>query len=169
MTSHKICGACKEVRPAGCFAPHRKLRSGLNTYCRTCVNARAKQRRVGLRMSKQCLDCAIPLVTDKKKCEDCLERGLRPIRKVRLKAIQAYGGACVCCGEREPKFLTFDHIHNDGAKHRREQAAGGSAIQYWLRANNYPKDVVQLLCFNCNCGRATTRSKRCPHELRKQA
>ena len=31
-----------------------------------------------------------------------------------------YGGACACCGEREFRFLTLDHIENNGSKLRRE-------------------------------------------------
>ena len=41
--------------------------------------------------------------------------------KLRADAIEAYGSKCSCCGESESRFLTFDHINNDGAEHRRVQ------------------------------------------------
>jgi hypothetical protein len=30
-----------------------------------------------------------------------------------------YGSSCECCGEKEPLFLTVDHVKNDGHLHRK--------------------------------------------------
>jgi hypothetical protein len=65
-----------------------------------------------------------------------------------------YGGyrcACECgCGITEPGFLTIDHINNDGAEHRREK---GPNLYQILYNEEYPKGF-QVLCYNCNLGRA---------------
>ena len=55
--------------------------------------------------------------------------------------------ACACCGETRYRTLTFDHINNDGADHRREMK--NTFIPRWLIKNNFPADF-QVLCMNCN-------------------
>ena len=50
-------------------------------------------------------------------------------RKVKKEAIIHYGGECVCCGEKEIKFLTIDHTKGNGKKHR--EKTGYSQIGYW--------------------------------------
>jgi hypothetical protein len=56
-----------------------------------------------------------------------------------------YGGKCVGCGETHPYRLTFDHVNDDGADERRK----GVKIYPWLIRNNFPKDIIQCLCWNC--------------------
>lgn len=79
--------------------------------------------------------------------------------RLKLEAIEAYGGQCQCCGESNPKFLTLDHINSDGAEHRRND---GGNIWNYVKRNNYPSDL-QLLCWNCNCGRYYNGGV-CPHD-----
>jgi len=88
-------------------------------------------------------------------------------RKRREIVLFFYGGnppKCACCGEMEIKFLTLDHINNDGAKHRRElwknNKKGGNLCQ-WLITNNFPKGF-QILCYNCNCAKGFYG--KCPHQ-----
>lgn len=73
--------------------------------------------------------------------------------RLRLKneVMNAYGGACACCGETELEFLTIDHINNDGAKQRRDNPKihGGGALYRWLRKQDWPSGF-QCLCMNCN-------------------
>lgn len=87
--------------------------------------------------------------------------------KIRLETIAAYGGKCKCCGETNEGFLTLDHVNNDGADHRRELGRKAS-LHLWAKNAGYP-DTLQVLCYNCNCGRATNGGV-CPHEalLRRQ-
>jgi hypothetical protein len=80
--------------------------------------------------------------------------------------IAAYGGACICCGETEPNFLTIDHIFNDGAKHQRSLGLKGKAGIHMYRAlkkAGFPRDRYRLMCFNCNCGRQRNGGT-CPHQ-----
>ncbi len=91
------------------------------------------------------------------------ERGREYWRLLRHKAIMQYGGyRCACCGESEPKFLTLDHIHNNGGTHRKEIGNRGSGIFKWLRDNDYPPGF-QVLCMNCNHGKALNGGT-CPHK-----
>ena len=83
-------------------------------------------------------------------------------RKSRLKCLNHYSNGkykCDCCGEKEIKFLTIDHINNDGTKHRKEI---GQNITFWLIKNNFPKGF-QILCYNCN--NAKRIYGKCPHYL----
>ena len=78
-----------------------------------------------------------------------------------------YGRVCVCCGETIPEFLTIDHINDDGYTHRKNlnggtKKGGNQELLRWIIRNNYP-DTIRVLCWNCNCGRARTQTKECPH------
>lgn len=85
------------------------------------------------------------------------------LRRIRIETLVAYSNdgipKCVCCGEREINFLTFDHINNDGAEHRKIPAVK-SSLALWLRKNSYPK-IIQILCYNCNLAKAFYGV--CPH------
>ncbi|MDE1814921.1 MAG: hypothetical protein KGI05_09715, partial [Thaumarchaeota archaeon] len=72
---------------------------------------------------------------------------------------------CACCGESIVEFLTMDHINNDGAEHRRK--IGSAYLYSWLISNNFPEGF-QVLCWNCNCARARSKDKICPHKLHRQ-
>lgn len=83
-------------------------------------------------------------------------------RRLRLKCLDYYGNSnpkCACCGETEIKFLTIDHINNDGAKHRKMVKT--SNIYQWLVKNKFPEGF-QLLCYNCNCSKGFYGE--CPHK-----
>lgn len=78
------------------------------------------------------------------------------------KVLAHYGRKCVCCGEDNPGFLTIDH--KDGTGHVDRKAnknRGGWTFYYKIVKLGFPKNL-QLLCFNCNCGKQ--RLGRCPHE-----
>lgn len=81
-------------------------------------------------------------------------------RKLRQKAVDAYGGKCTCCGETRFEFLCIDHVHGGGNEHRKT-VQSGTPLLHWLQKRNYP-DGFQLLCSNCNSARG--RFGRCPHE-----
>lgn len=75
--------------------------------------------------------------------------------KLRLKreVFTAYGNKCSClkCDVENPKFLTIDHVNNDGAEHRKK-VKSGTQILLWARRNNFPP-TLRLMCWNCNCAR----------------
>lgn len=94
------------------------------------------------------------------RCQMCraLYGGMRRL-KIRIEAIQAYGGKCACCGEARFEFLAIDHKYNDGAEHRR-QIRGD--LYAWLKVRGWPRDRFQLLCHNCNMSKAFYGY--CPHK-----
>jgi hypothetical protein len=71
------------------------------------------------------------------------------------------GNKCVCCGESTYEFLTFDHKHGGGMKHRGEAGVGGT---FWKKvlADPEAKNKYRILCFNCHM--SITFFKYCPHE-----
>lgn len=84
----------------------------------------------------------------------------------------AYGGyICRCCGEAEPKFLSIDHVNNDGNERRKElrygvgKAGGGIKLYMKIAELGFPSDY-QVLCMNCNWGKARNNGV-CPHETAK--
>lgn len=109
----------------------------------------------------ECKECYDKKKTEEKKPQREKYNSLDRIRKneLRLDAIKAYGGKCVCCDEEEEIFLTFDHVFDDGQAHRKV-AGTGPRLYRWLRDHGYP-DTIQLLCWNCNW--AKSRRGGCPH------
>ena len=71
---------------------------------------------------------------------------------------------CVCCGEKELEFLSFDHILGGGTRHVKN--LGNKRIFMWLKKNNYP-DGFQVLCMNCNFAKG--KIGYCPHERKNAA
>lgn len=85
-------------------------------------------------------------------------------RKLKDAAYAAYGGyRCNCCGETEEAFLSVDHVNNDGAEHR--ISVSNRSIYKWLEKNNYPEGF-QILCMNCNFGKARNGGI-CPHKSKR--
>ena len=82
---------------------------------------------------------------------------------LKSEAFEAYGGAiCRCCEEALKGFLTIDHI--DGVtKVERKRQGLGTVLYQWLRSHNYPAGF-QVLCYNCNLGRAHNDGV-CPHAV----
>jgi hypothetical protein len=81
-----------------------------------------------------------------------------------MMVLEHYGVKCNCpggCDVTEPKFLTIDHIHGGGVKHRKSIGRQGGDFYAWLVKNKYP-DGFQVLCFNCNCAKGFFG--KCPHE-----
>lgn len=121
------------------------------------------------RLAFLCARCGLP--SKSYCCSSCQHYSERRQKKwrhrVKAECIEAYGGCCACCGEKEPAFLTMDHSENDGKEHRK--SIGRTSIWEWLRSQGYPKKGFQMLCYNCNMGRAHSPDKVCPHKTRGTA
>lgn len=79
--------------------------------------------------------------------------------KLKAEMMAAYGSECACCKESNEEFLTLDHVHGGGGKHRRS-ISGGSVYQD-LKNKGWPKEGYRILCMNCNF--ATRFGQPCPH------
>ena len=88
------------------------------------------------------------------------EREKQKNRARKEKVVAAYGGKCSCCGETHVEFLTIDHIHGGGRKHRSELSKAGTTMYQWLINHKFP-DGFRLLCSNCNL--AFGLYGKCPH------
>lgn len=91
-------------------------------------------------------------------------------QRVKDAVFGAYGGyRCACCGETEPKFLSIDHINNDGAQWRKDtlgsRLATGWRTYQWLQKHSFPAGY-QVLCMNCNFGKRMNGGT-CPHQLKR--
>jgi len=86
------------------------------------------------------------------------------VKETREKILELYGHRCACCGETEPIFLTLDHINNDGSKERKM----GARTSYIQAIKNYDPTRYQILCYNCNMGRARNKGV-CPHKQQKSS
>lgn len=107
-----------------------------------------------------------PTQQGRKACRPCLghanDRSKARQARLRIEVICAYGGRCTCpsCPETNNKFLTLDHVDNDGNQHR--STSGASHIWRWAKNNGFPK-TLRLMCANCNLGRSWNGGK-CPHQ-----
>ncbi|KKN08420.1 hypothetical protein LCGC14_1056890 [marine sediment metagenome] len=116
-----------------------------------------------------CVACSRALDRDAVMCQSCADHNSQLVRdrgfRNKLLAFEAYGGAvCACCGETEIAFLTLDHVNGDGNKRRELKGITGVRFYRILRQQGYPTDPpLQVLCFNCNSGRAINNGV-CPHK-----
>lgn len=186
MVSEKECWACSKTKPLTEFNRHPQSRDGRVNRCRECqknriparmeiaatanaeglrrryyrdpVKARAKARKYYYyprniaRTRQRYIDNR----------DEHLERERLWRIRTKQEVIEGYGGRCVCCGETNHNFMTLDHVNSDGSKHRKEIGGGGTNRTWrWALKNRFPSNL-QLLCFNCNCGRHLNGGI-CPH------
>jgi len=77
--------------------------------------------------------------------------------RIKKQVFDYYGRECKCCGEREQKFLTLDHLTP-------EVPYGKGGMAFYTRVKNFGfPNTIQVLCFNCNCGRSVNGGV-CPHK-----
>lgn len=94
----------------------------------------------------------------KNQCNSCCSRQV--IAKYKLDFLKAFDYKCSCCGERQPYFLTLDHVNNDGAEHRRTKAQVSILAQ--ARREHFDKTKWDCLCMNCNFAKG--HYEVCPHK-----
>jgi hypothetical protein len=90
-------------------------------------------------------------------------------RVAKTRFLKMYGMECACCGERNIRFLTIDHVQNNALLSR---TWGPNMItsQDVMRdaVTRYQPDKYQVLCYNCNMGKAHNYGI-CPHkEVRRE-
>jgi|SRR5690242_2029411 len=148
----KSCRDCGEWKPYTEY--YSKRNSTYQSYCKPCFRLRNK---------KQYKDSNGGYAQKQR------DRNAR----IKKQVYDAYGNKCACCGEANLLFLTIDHVNNDGADHRRQispnargndpNSTGGIGMQlyYEIIREGFP-DRFQILCYNCNCGKARNGGV-CPH------
>jgi hypothetical protein len=82
--------------------------------------------------------------------------------RLRLKVIAGLGGACECCGETEPHFLSIDHVGGWGIVHRKQMKHKQRKLLSHIIELGFPKDKFQLECWCCHMARH--HYGICPHK-----
>lgn len=191
MAETKLCKTCRLDKEHSEFTADKSKVDGLARECRECKNARMRQwaqvnpkkdeykrdttersreyRRKAFK-DKRCINCNLIHDTGGLRCKNCARLHADQVtqcrRDARRECFEAYGGPkCACCGETEYRFLTIDHVNDNGAHHRRSiTGCNGGALYTWLRARRFPPGYA-VLCYNCNCGRALNNGI-CPHKTK---
>lgn len=146
----KRCSGCREEKLREAFGRNRATRDGLQNLCRACRADGAKR-----------WPSAAP--------EKAAARAKRWASRLKVEVIAAYGGACGCCGEREPDFLTVDHVNGEGRaedRHPGGEKLSGAALYLHVKRAGFPARY-RVLCWNCNAAIGLFGS--CPHERRLKA
>lgn len=152
LVQDKQCTTCKAVLPAG--DPYLQC-----VVCRAQAAQDNLVRRTARIASDACLRCGGTSHEGDVWCSTCRGKARADHHRTKVRALAGYGGVCVCCGETDMRFLTLDHINGGGLKHRKEV---GHKMHRWVVRKGFPLDF-QVLCYNCNCGRAINGGV-CPHQ-----
>jgi hypothetical protein len=142
------CHICRIVKQLEEFNKSKNRLAGRRYACRGCTTAEYKRRKHNPEF----------LATRNAKTKTIRARAKSEV----IAHYSKESNKCACCGEANVKFLTVDHINDDGYLKRQsgEHPAGG-AMYVWLRAHNYPEGF-QILCMNCNAAKGWYGT--CPHK-----
>lgn len=145
MDDVKTCIECHVEKPLVEFHFKNKAKGYRQPRCKPCHQADTGVRAAGRRGRINELSRARRLI-------------------LKLQVLDLYGGACMCCGETNHKFLTMDHVQGDGALHRESVSQAEDRLKEMLSVRDDTR--FQVLCWNCNCGRAYNAANRgiCPHK-----
>jgi hypothetical protein len=173
MKTTKTCGRCMETKPLDQFYQYRHTHRGLGiakfmAKCKACcrsVGAKYRERK-GREFFRE--KNRVYQTNNRDKIRR-LSRAFA--EKLKAETFAAYGYKCNCCGENEIRFLSIDHISENGAEHRRQETGSkghrnsgtGAKMYGWLKRHGFPKDNFQLLCANCNVGKHFNGGV-CPHQ-----
>lgn len=136
----KYCSNCNRRLGLSLFYKNKGVPSGLSSWCRDCASK----------------DSKVYSRNNRKRIKD----------RVRKEVFSYYGGGdikCVCCGEREIKFMSLDHINGNGGKERKETKRVGVQFYAFLIRTGFP-DGLQTLCYNCNLAKGFFGE--CPHKYK---
>ena len=162
---NRVCKKCGEEKAIEAFPIHTPATGARRHECQACYDNRMKawykgnQDRVLQHRATEYAKRKFRVWTEEEKARK-REVSNRRGETLRDVVYTAYGSVCACCGEDEVNFLTVDHVNNDGNEGRKVHGTGASFYR-WIIKQGYPTDL-QLLCYNCNIGKARNGGV-CPH------
>lgn len=158
------CSSCKEQKPYSEYYANPKTSNGREGRCKACHRARsakyAAENPTSPQVRTQRARAYMAKDPDRWRAYQA-QWHRNELRKLREFAIDFYGGICTCCGEKQLEFLCIDHINGGGNEHRRTMKTD---IYRWLKRQGYPVGDFQVLCHNCNFGKAVHGV--CPHKIK---
>jgi predicted Zn-ribbon and HTH transcriptional regulator len=83
------------------------------------------------------------------KIKKALRERIRRTRR-RVELIIVLGGKCRQCGFHDYRALQLDHVNGCGTKERRSFPNQHTFVDYYWRNQELAKNVLQILCANCN-------------------
>ena len=88
--------------------------------------------------------------------------------RLKREFVDAYGGACTCCGEMEIHFLTIEHLDGLPDYHKRQDGKRkpGLTLFSLIKEEGYPDDYT-VLCMNCNYSKG--HYGFCPHQPHEES
>lgn len=92
-------------------------------------------------------------------CTSC--RSMKERAQLKIAFLREFNSTCSCCGETDPRFLTLDHVQDDGNTHR--ETLKEHQIMRQAKSAGWPRERYTCLCFNCNSGRSINGGV-CPHK-----
>lgn len=178
MKRKRCIGKCGKVKACSLFHKSKQHKSGRENICKECRKNQGlawaknnKDKRNAIQRRHWHNGGKIRKMAHHKKWVEANRLRVNALQRksqarLRREAMEVYGGpVCKCCGEKEYKFLTFDHPLGGGRQHRIKHGNGQKMLAALKRAG-WPKKALEVLCFNCNCGRAGNGGV-CPHKERK--
>lgn len=161
------CRKCGKWFPLSTF-PRYSSGEGRRHECHGCYRARMlvhykkdRRRRLDKAKARYAADPSAHWTPERRTRANELARQRNAI--LRDQVIGQYGNRCVCCGETGKLFLTLDHVENNGSQMRKgDHGVTSSGLYRWAIKNGYPKSL-QVLCMNCNFGKARNGGI-CPHQ-----
>jgi hypothetical protein len=138
------------------------------SWCQKCAEKAPRKNKKAYEKRKQlglCVKCgALPSIEGQVNCETCAAEGRDYHRQNKKTCFDHYGRICTCCERTfDERFLTLDHVNNDGAAHREE--IGHSGLYRWAIRNNFPQ-TLQTHCWSCNQAKEINGGV-CPHQEMK--
>ena len=152
----KVCSQCQK--------PHQST-FALCDPCRIYIREYVKARRTDRTL---CVDCSEAPAENQRRCDKHRQadnqRARASKRQLKQQVFTAYGGACACCGDTTPEFLSLDHVGGGGTAHRRFRGGNNAIVYKDVIAQGFPL-TFRVLCLNCNLSRGYYGY--CPHETTK--
>lgn len=170
----KRCSICQEFKPVSEFWKCKTFKDGLLYRCKPCERILRKDwvsknkekikegHRLWYKKNKKRLSIKSKEWYHRFKDKISISNKER-YRALKLEIFKAYGHKCECCGESTYEFLSIDHIHGGGSKHRKK--LGAKSVFDLIKREGFPKNIYRLLCFNCNLSLGF--SGYCPHQSKK--